>query len=52
MPETVFEELRRYVKFDGADEDALRRFHPLAAPHFQRVAEGFYDRILSHEEAP
>jgi two-component system, NtrC family, sensor histidine kinase HydH len=51
MAETVFEELRRYVNFDGADEDALRRFLPLAAPHFQRVAERFYDRILSHEEA-
>jgi signal transduction histidine kinase len=51
MAETVFEELRRYVMFDEADEDALRRFLPLAAPHFQRVAERFYDRILSHEEA-
>ena len=51
MAETVFHELRRYVKFDGADEDALRLFHQLAAPDFQRVAEVFYDRILSHEEA-
>jgi signal transduction histidine kinase len=51
MAETVFEELKRYVRFDEADGAALRSFHPVALPRFQEVAETFYDRILSHEEA-
>jgi signal transduction histidine kinase len=51
MPETVFEELKRYVRFDGEDEDALRALHPLAVPEFSRISGVFYDRILAHEEA-
>jgi len=51
MAETVFEELKRYVRFDEADGAALRAFHPRARPRFQEIAETFYDRILSHEEA-
>jgi signal transduction histidine kinase len=51
MPETVFEELKRYVRFDEADERALRALHAVATPELQRVADVFYDRILSHEEA-
>jgi signal transduction histidine kinase len=51
MAETVFEELKRYVRFDEADGAALRAFHPGALPRFQEIAETFYDRILSHEEA-
>ncbi|HET9553343.1 MAG TPA: protoglobin domain-containing protein [Anaeromyxobacteraceae bacterium] len=51
MAETVFEELKRYVKFGEADEAALRAFHPLARDQFQRIAQVFYDRILGHEEA-
>jgi len=51
MPETVFEELKRYVEFGEADGVLLRALAPLAAPRFQAVAGVFYDRILSHEEA-
>ena len=51
MAETVFEELRRYVRFGEADERALRALHQAAAPSFEAVATVFYDRILSHEEA-
>ena len=51
MSETVFEELKRYVRFDEADGALLRGFHPRALPRFQEIAETFYDRILSHEEA-
>jgi two-component system, NtrC family, sensor histidine kinase HydH len=51
MTETVFEELQRYVQFDPEDERALRAFHPHAKPHFQRISEVFYDRILEHAEA-
>jgi signal transduction histidine kinase len=51
MPETVFEELKRYVAFDEGDERALRALHAAASPHLARVSEVFYDRILSHAEA-
>jgi signal transduction histidine kinase len=51
VPETVFEELKRYVRWGDGDEQALRRLHGAAAPHFPRLAEEFYDRILGHEGA-
>src|SRR5512138_787047 len=51
MPETVFQELKRYVRFGDEDERALRALHDAAAPRFDAVAAAFYDRILSHEEA-
>ena len=52
MPETVFEELKRYVRFD-ASRRARRsaRCTPVAAPQFERIADVFYERILAHEEA-
>jgi len=49
--ESVFDELKRYVDWDPADETALRELHPHAAPHFARIAEIFYARILTHEGA-
>jgi two-component system, NtrC family, sensor histidine kinase HydH len=51
MAETLFEELKRYVNWGVADERALRLLHPLAQPHFVRVADVFYERILEHEHA-
>src|SRR4051812_19947298 len=51
MTETVFDELKRYVDWSGEDEAALRELHPHAAPHFSRIAELFYARILTHEGA-
>jgi signal transduction histidine kinase len=51
MPETVFEELKRYVAFDEGDERALRALHAAAAHRLEAVATAFYDRILSHAEA-
>ena len=47
----MFHELKRYVLFDGADEARLRAFHAVASPQFQRIADFFYARILSHDEA-
>ncbi|HEX8953478.1 MAG TPA: protoglobin domain-containing protein [Polyangia bacterium] len=49
--ESVFEELKRYVAWSATDEAALRALHPHAAPHFSRIAEVFYARILGHEGA-
>ncbi|MBX7115788.1 MAG: histidine kinase [Myxococcaceae bacterium] len=51
MTESLFDELKRYVRFDDADEQALRAFSPLATPHFPRITDGFYKRILEHEGA-
>ncbi|MBL8601676.1 MAG: PAS domain S-box protein [Myxococcales bacterium] len=49
--ETFFSELKRYVRFGEADAAALLRFHPLAEPHFERIALTFYERIREHEDA-
>jgi len=51
MSETVFDELKRYVRFDEEDERALRALHRHAAPRFEELSETFYGRILAHEEA-
>jgi two-component system, NtrC family, sensor histidine kinase HydH len=51
VPESVFEELKRYVRFEEVDERALRALHAAAAPRFEAVADAFYERILSHEGA-
>jgi two-component system sensor histidine kinase HydH len=51
MPETLFEELKRYVGFDAPDELALRTLHPIARSQFERISEVFYQRILEHEAA-
>jgi two-component system sensor histidine kinase HydH len=51
MPETLFQELKRYVAFDATDEAALHRLHPVARPEFTRISEVFYARILEHEDA-
>jgi len=51
VPESVLQELKRYVRFEEVDERALRALHDAAEPQFQRIAEEFYDRILGHEGA-
>src|SRR3954467_3049919 len=47
----MFEEIKRYVRFDEADARLLVRFRAAASPHFQRIAREFYDRIREHEAA-
>lgn len=49
--ESLFEELKRYVGFGPADEQALLRLGPLLAPEFPRVADVFYERLQEHERA-
>jgi signal transduction histidine kinase len=51
MAETVFQELQRYVRFGEVDGALLRAFRPLVLPRAQEIAEAFYARILSHDEA-
>ncbi len=49
--ETLFEELKRYVRWSAADETALRALHPVAVRELERIAGVFYARILDHDEA-
>jgi hypothetical protein len=51
MLESLLEELKRYVGFNEADEQALRGLHVFAAPEFERISSVFYRRILDHEGA-
>jgi len=49
--ESFFDEIRRYTGFGAEDEQALQALHPHAAPHFARIADEFYARILRHPNA-
>lgn len=51
MAETLFQEIKRYTRFDERDERALRSFLSHAQPHFPEVTERFYDRVREHESA-
>lgn len=49
--ETLYGELKRYVRFAEEDTGLLRALRPHAAPHFVRIAHDFYERAREHEEA-
>lgn len=49
--ETLFDELKRYVRFDDDDCAALRAFWTQASPHFRAIADDFYRRLAEHENA-
>ena len=49
--ETRFAEMKRYVGFSADDAAILAEFRDVAAPHFERIAQEFYDQIRVHEEA-
>lgn len=49
--ETLFEEMKRYVRFTDEDAAVLAAFGRHAAPSFDAIADEFYDRIREHEEA-
>jgi two-component system, NtrC family, sensor histidine kinase HydH len=51
LAETLFHEMKRFLRFDADDERMLRRLAPHAAPHFREVAEAFYRRLGEHEAA-
>ena len=48
-PESLFAELKRYVRFGPADSAALAAFSQVVAPHFGRIAVAFYERAREHE---
>ncbi|MDC0678179.1 protoglobin domain-containing protein [Sorangium atrum] len=49
--ETLFDEIKRYVRFSEQDERWLAALRAHAEPHFPRIADEFYDRIREHEGA-
>jgi len=49
--EQFYSEVKRYVRFDEADEKRLAVVHGLVQPHFADVAESFYDRVREFEGA-
>src|SRR5690606_25094129 len=49
--ETLFQELKRYMRFGAEDEESLRRLSGLARPHFRAIAEAFYARLAEHDSA-
>jgi two-component system sensor histidine kinase HydH len=48
---TFLEEVTSYIGFGTRDSARLLEFLPVAAPHFERISEHFYERILSHPQA-
>jgi PAS domain S-box-containing protein len=51
VDESVFEEMKRYVRFTEADAALLAELLPHAEPHFEQIAADFYERIREHERA-
>jgi len=51
MPETLLDELKRYVGWSPEDERALRALHDPTSHRFGAIVEVFYDAILLHEGA-
>ena len=49
--ESLYAEMKRYVRFGEDDSAELRAFGEVAAPHYRRIADEFYDRIREHEHA-
>jgi len=49
--ETLFAELKRYVRFDDADGAALRGLAPRIRLHYKRIVDAFYQRLSEHEAA-
>jgi PAS domain S-box-containing protein len=50
-PRHAFSEMKRYVRFSDEDGRLLNAFLETARPHFQSVANEFYDRAREHEDA-
>ncbi len=46
-----FDEVINYIGFTADDSLRLREFLPIAEPHFVRISEHFYERIVAHPHA-
>lgn len=49
--ESFFAEMKRYMRFEPADGEALQSLLPHVAGHFGRIADAFYARLAEHPEA-
>jgi PAS domain S-box-containing protein len=49
--ETLFDEMKRYVRFAEEDARALLDFREHAEGHFDHIASEFYERVREHEGA-
>lgn len=47
----VLRRLMAYVEFDATDAARLAAMQPTLAPHFERFADHFYERVLGDDEA-
>ena len=50
-PETLTEEVTRYVRFDATHAARVAALAPRVRPHFDRIVRLFYERIREHEDA-
>lgn len=46
-----FAEVTNYIGFGPEDTERLQAFLPTATPHFERISEHFYERIVVHPQA-
>jgi len=51
MPETLLEEMKRYVGFTADDAATLASLAPLVEPQLPALADRFYEQIPRHSEA-
>ncbi len=49
--ETIFEEMKRFLRFGPEDERLLRQLAPHARPRFREISDSFYQRLAEHENA-
>jgi PAS domain S-box-containing protein len=49
--DATWDAMKRYVQFDAADAERLRRAAPLVSARFGELVESFYDRTREHDEA-
>ncbi len=49
--ETIFEEMKRYVRWSDADVHALAALGAVGQPRFRSITEDFYERVREHEDA-
>jgi len=48
---TFFEDIKQYIGFSDRDSSLLQTLRPRLEPHFERIADHFYERILAHPKA-
>lgn len=51
VPGCLLDELRAYVGFGQADEEALKALQTLARPHYVEITEVFYDQLRQFDAA-